>query len=122
MKPLMLCVCMDPGRVMRISMIAAALGIAVREAKEDQAGQRLDALCGLAASKTAAPKGKIGEEMMVLAFFPDRLMDALFGAIRKNGMERPRLTAVLTPANRSWTLEKLYRELKEEAAALGRRS
>ena len=58
MKPLMLCVCMDPGRVMRISMIAAALGIAVREAKEDQAGQRLDALCGLAASKTAAYFGE----------------------------------------------------------------
>ena len=102
-------------------MIAGALGITVKEVKDDQAGQRLEALCGL---KPLAPGGKnarIGGEMAVMAFFPDKLMDALFAAIRKNGLERPRLMAVLTPTNRAWTLERLYGELQKEYAALNAR-
>ena len=117
MKPTLLCIRMEPGRLMRISLIAGSLGISVREVKEEQTGQTLEALLGLAPPRPAAGK-KIGGEMAVLAFCPDGLMDELFQAIRKNGMERPKLLAVLTPTNRSWTCERLYRELKKEAAAL----
>ena len=56
--------------------------------------------------------------MAVMAFFPDKLIDELFQALRKNGVERPRLMAVLTPTNRSWTMERLYRELQKEYAAM----
>ena len=104
--------------ILRLSMIAGSLGITVKEVREEQAGQRLEALCGLSALVSAAQKAKIGGEMAVMAFFPEKLVDALFAAIRKNGLERPRLMAVLTPTNRKWTLERLYQELQKEYAAL----
>lgn len=118
MKPLLLCARMEPGRLMRFSLIAGALGIAVKEIREDQWGQKLEALCGLKPEQPAAGKAETGGEMAVMAFFPEKLMDALFEAIRKNGLERPRLMAVLTPTNRTWTLKRLYGELQREYAAL----
>lgn len=118
MNPLLLCAHMEPGRLLRVSMIAGALGITVKEVKDDQAAQRLEALCGLKALRPAGKKATIGGEMAVMAFFPDKLMDALFEAIRKNGLKRPRLMAVLTPTNRAWTLERLYGELQKEYAAI----
>ena len=121
MNPLLLCAHMEPGRLLRLSMIAGSLGIQVKEVKDEQAGQRLEALCGLSALVPAAQKTKIGGEMAVMAFFPEKLMDALFDAIRKNGLEKPRLMAVLTPTNRMWTLERLYQELQKEYAAMNAR-
>ncbi len=121
MKPLLLCAGMEPGRLMRVSLIAGSLGITVREAKEDQWGQRLEALCGLKEDRLSGGKAQTGGEMAVMAFFPDKLIDALFDSLRKNSLERPRLMAVLTPTNRTWTLERLYRELQKEYAALNAR-
>ncbi len=121
MKPLMLCARMEPGKLMRISLIAGALGIAVKEVKEDQWGQKLEALCGLQPVSTVAGKALIGGEMALMAFFPDAMIDALLEAIRRNGLEKPRLMAVLTPTNRSWTMERLYRELQKEYAAVNAR-
>ena len=121
MNPLLLCVHMEPGRLMRISLIAGSLGITVKEVKEGEGCQRLEALFGLAPFQCVAGKAEIGGEMAVMGFFPDALIDELFQAIRKNGLERPRLMAVLTPTNRSWTCERLYRELQREAAALNAR-
>lgn len=118
MNPLLLCAQMEPGRLLRLSMIAGSLGIRVKEVKEEQASQRLEALCGLSPLGSAGKKTKIGGEMAVMAFFPDQLMDALFAAIRKNGLVRPRLMAVLTPTNRAWTMERLYQELQKEYAAM----
>lgn len=118
MKPLLLCVHMEPGRLMRISLIAGSLGIGVKEVKEEQWGQTLEALFGFEPLRPAAGKAKIGGEMAVLAHCSRELIDELFQSIRKNGMERPRLTAVLTPTNRKWTCERLYRELEREASAL----
>ncbi len=118
MNPLLLCARMEPGRLLRLSLIAGALGITVKEVKEEQAGQRLEALCGLKPLALAGKKARIGGEMAVMAFFPEKLMDALFDAIRKNGLERPRLMAVLTPTNRAWTMERLYGELQKEFSAL----
>ena len=121
MKPQMLCVHMEPGRLMRVSLIAGSLGITVKEIKKEQWGQRLEALFGLRPMGPASGKIEIGGEMAVLAFFPDELIDELTQAIRKNGMERPRLMAVLTPTNRTWTLERLYQELKKEYDAMNAR-
>ena len=121
MNPLLLCARMEPGRLLRLSMIAGALGITVKEVKDDRWSQRLETLCGLKPMGPAGKKAKTGGEMAVMAFFPEKLMDALFDAIRKNGLERPRLMAVLTPTNRAWTLERLYGELQKEYAALNAR-
>ena len=119
-KPQILCVHMEPSRLMRISLIAGSLGIAVKEVKEDQWGQRLEALFGLKPCRLSGGKQQIDGEMIVAAFFGGDLLDDLYMNVRKNGMNMP-LTAMLTPANRSWTCERLYRELRKEASILNGR-
>ena len=120
MKPQMLCVHMEPGRLMRISLIAGSLGIAVKEDREEQWGQRLETLFGLKPCMPGGGKPQIDGEMIVAAFFGGELLDDLYASVRKNGMNMP-LTAMLTPTNRSWTCERLYRELRKEASALNAR-
>ena len=118
MRPLLLCIAMDPARLMRISMTAMAQGIAVKEVKETQWGQTLGALCGLEPVKQTAAKARVGAEMMVMAFFSDIQIDDFLSAIRKNGMEPARLKAVLTATNRAWDCGKMYAEMMLEDAAL----
>ena len=118
MRPLLLCIHMDPNRLMRISLTAMAQGIAVKEVKEGQWGQRIGALCGLEPEWERPPKAKVDGEMMVMAFFPDWQLDDLLSAIRKNGIEPARLKAVLTPVNRTWNCGQLYAQLMQEDAAM----
>ncbi len=121
MQPLLLCVNMDPARMMRISFCAAALGISVREVKKEAFGQTIGALCRLDEPSLHPSGGNIGAEMMVMAFFSDWLMDDFFAAVRKSGLEPPRLKAVLTPVNRNWTCARLYEALSHEDAAMNQR-
>ena len=49
----------------------------------------------------------------------DRELDALLVSLRQAGIIC--LKAVLTPNNRTWTPERLYRELERERRAMGGR-
>lgn len=120
MHPLMLCIHMSRERALRLSFAAMSLGVRVKVVEPGQEGQTLGALCGLDAPAPAVPEDQVGEEMLVLAFLEDALLDRLLPALRAD-QEPVRLKAVLTPANRGWTCAQLYRELKSEAAAMGRK-
>ena len=120
MEPTLLCVAMEPGRVMRLSLLALSMGIQVKEIKEESWGQPLGALCGLDQERPHPPRVKVGEEMLVMAFFPDPLMDGLLKALRSSGLGPVRLKAVLTPTNRGWHCGALYTALRQEAAMAGR--
>ena len=53
-------------------------------------------------------------EMMVLKQFSNRRLDELLMNLRKAGVPRIGLKAVLTEHNSTWTFYHLYEELKEE--------
>ena len=116
MHPLMLCIHMAKERALRLSFAAMSLGVRVKMVEPDQEGQTLAALCGLEQPAAQAPSVQVGEEMLVLAFMEDQLLEALLPALR-SGMPAVRLKAVLTPDNRGWNCGQLYRELKGEAEA-----
>ena len=120
MQPLALCIHMDKSRVMRLSLLAMGLGISLREAPDSDWGQPLGALCGLDPRKPSAPTVQVSEEMMVMAFFPDALMDRWLLAIRQSGLPPVRLKAALTPTNRGWHCGQLYAAISREAAVLGK--
>ncbi|MBQ9198484.1 MAG: DUF3783 domain-containing protein [Clostridia bacterium] len=120
MNPLMLCIHMSSERALRLSFAAMSLGVRVKMVEPDQEGQTLAALCGLEPLSAKPVKAQAGEEMLVFAFLEDDLLECLLPALR-NGMPPVRLKAVLTPDNRSWNCAQLYRELKGEAEALGKR-
>lgn len=59
------------------------------------------------------------DELLVIAYFPEPLLDALLPALRAAGASIP-LKAALTPINAGWTGKKLHDELAEEHAMLHR--
>lgn len=116
MAAMILCVEMEAAKGMRVGLLAAAMGIQVRLAPRQRQGMTLGALCGLDPAGEEKP-GKVPGEMLVMAGFSDELMDRFLKALRESGCGVP-LKAALTPYNRFWTCEQLYRELQKEAAAL----
>lgn len=56
----------------------------------------------------------IPEEVMVLKQFSSQRLDMLLSALRRAGVPRIALKAVLTEHNSDWTFFHLYQELKEE--------
>ena len=58
------------------------------------------------------------EEMLVMKNFTSRRMDELLMNLRKAGVPRIALKAVITEQNSHWTFRQLYRELKEEHKAM----
>lgn len=119
MQPLLLCIGMDQNKLMRISFIAAGLGIRVKVVAPEDWGQPLGALCGLDAPASGPAMDRVQEAMLVMAFFNSALMDQLLGELRTNG-QTVRLKAVLTSHNRNWTCGTLCRHLSLEAAQMGR--
>lgn len=63
------------------------------------------------------PKAAPEAEFMLLCDLGDRQLDRLLAAMRRAGAAVP-YKAVLTERNRSWTLEKLIREVAREHEAL----
>ena len=54
------------------------------------------------------------EEMLLMAGFTSRRIDALIAGLKKNGAGRVDLKAVLTPTNAGWNSLELYEEIKRE--------
>ena len=63
------------------------------------------------------PKAVPETEFMLLCALGDRQLDRLLAAMRRAGASVPH-KAVLTGQNRSWTLERLIREIAREHEAL----
>lgn len=119
MQSLLLCIAMEQNKLMRVSFIAAGLGIRVKAVNQEEWGQTIGALCGLDAPAPHPEKDRVQEALMVMAFFDSGLMDQLLKELRANG-QTVRLKAVLTPHNRRWTCGALCRHLSLEAAQMGR--
>ena len=120
MQPLLLCVHMEPSRLLRISMTAMSLGIAVKEAAPSEWGQPLAALCGLEPMKKQVPAVSVSEELIVFAFFTDELLNRFLAEMKKAQIT-VRLKAVLTPHNRCWNAGYLCAALQMEAREIDRR-
>jgi len=114
MEPLLLCVEMDPGKMLRLSFLASSLGIGVREVPRDRQGMTLGMLCGMDRPGIGKHAQTAPGEMLVMAFLRVEQMNRLLRGMRESGCTVP-LKAVLTPSNRHWTCCQLYRELEQEA-------
>lgn len=56
----------------------------------------------------------IPEEMLVMHGFTSRRIDELLLGLRKAGVSKVELKAIVTPSNAGWTFYHLYEEIKEE--------
>ncbi len=90
----------------------ASVGVETRLVVREELGMTLAAL--LMSGRQAV--GGASEEPAVLVFsgVAREELDKLLGAIRGAGITTPSLKAMETPTNRSWALQRLMEELREE--------
>jgi hypothetical protein len=61
-----------------------------------------------------SPEVDFSEEILVLRGFSDRRLDTFLKEMRKQGIERIQLKAILTPTNCRWNSFQLYQEIRKE--------
>ena len=103
--------------VAKLKSVLVRMGIRIRNVSPAQVNQTVGYLAGVPGfeeNKDAGEAPVIGEEMMVLKQFSNRRLDELLLNLRKAGVPRIALKAVLTEHNCGWTFYALYHELREE--------
>lgn len=94
-------------------------GLLTLDVTEAQLGETVGRLVSTNATAVSdAPQCAVPEtEFMLLCALGERQLDRLLAAMRRAGVAVPH-KAVLTEQNRSWTLERLIREVVREHEAL----
>ncbi len=105
----------EKGRKIRFLLVR--LGMRIRVIEKEDYGKPLGVLAGMkdvTLENEDAPVEDFDEEMMVLYRFSDKRLDAFLQGMRKEGIERVDLKAVLTPTNCRWNSWQLFQEIQEE--------
>lgn len=121
----------NPGRpetmkhVAMMKSVLVRMGIRIRNIGPDQVMETVGYLAGMEGFQPRDTDGsaykslpEIPVEMMVLKQFSNRRLDELLMNLRKAGVPKIALKAVLTEHNSAWTFYHLYEELKEEHEAM----
>lgn len=104
-------------RTRKLKGIFVRLGVRIRNISPEQMGETVGFLAGLEGYGPAEAKEDFPapeEEMLVMKNFTSRKIDELIQAIRKAGLKKIELKAVVTTTNAGWTFYKLYEEIREE--------
>lgn len=126
----------NPGassKVMKLKGVLVRMGVRIRNVAPEQVRETVGALAGISGYKRAeqetAPDAArnaeetesdagvlpiIPEEMLVMHGFTGRRIDELLLGLRKAGVPKVELKAIVTESNAGWTFYHLYEEIKEE--------
>ena len=115
----------NPGNAPKPALMKSVLvrmGIRIKNVTNEQTGETIGSLLGMeqqgnpdeAGEKT---DGAIEEQMLVLHQFTERRLDQLLFQLRKAGVPKIELKAIVTEQNSRWTLYQLYEELRKEREA-----
>lgn len=101
------------------------MGVRIKNVTASEAGQTVGFLAGYDGFEETEADGNeplpvIGEEMLVMKNFTSRRIDELLAGLRRAGVPKIRLKAVITETNCSWTFYALYEELKKEHEAMAK--
>lgn len=104
--------------VTMMKSVLVRMGVRIRNIGPEQVLDTVGYLAGMdgfeRTTDTAGDLPEIQEEVMVLKQFSNQRLDELLMGLRKAGVPRIALKAVLTEHNSAWTFYHLYEELKEE--------
>lgn len=118
-------------KVMKLKGVLVRMGVRIRNVAPEQTQKTVGELIGLSGFKRAETdenlnlqeqEGKaeanifpeIPEEMLVMHGFTGQRIDELLASLRKAGVPKVELKAVVTETNAGWTFYHLYEEIKEE--------
>lgn len=113
--------CYDPigaAYLSKLPNLCAVQGLRLRRLEAGHLGLPLADLV------QGAPAGEVpgetpGEPILIFCRLVPGQLDRLLAALRKAGVPRTCLKAILTPTNAGWTLGALYEELSQERERLG---
>ena len=109
----------------KLKSIFVRMGIRIKNVTPDQGHETVGYLAGVPgfeiSAKTAgsAPE-EMNEEMIVMKDFSSRRIDELLLSMRRAGIPKIALKAVITEYNSGWTFSKLYGEIKKEHEQMSR--
>lgn len=102
--------------------VLVRMGIRIKNIGREQVMETVGYLAGMEGFEAASVKPEqlpeIPEQVMVLKQFSEGRLDELLTNLRKAGVPRIQLKAVLTEHNSGWSFYHLYEELKEEHEAM----
>lgn len=120
-------------KVVKLKGVLVRMGVRIRNVAPEQVTETVGALAGISGYKRAeqetAPDAArnaeetesdagvlpiIPEEMLVMHGFTGRRIDELLLGLRKAGVPKVELKAIVTESNAGWTFYHLYEEIKEE--------
>ena len=112
--------------VAKLKSVLVRMGVRIKNIGPEQVNQTVGYLAGLpgfeaqagVADGTAETFPVIPEEVLVMKNFTSSRIDALLYGLRKAGVPKIALKAIITESNSKWTFYQLYEELKEEHAAM----
>lgn len=115
----------NPGPdVAKLKGVLVRMGIRIKNVGPEQVKQKVGYLAGMPGFAETESMDKesgtsfITEEMLVMKNFSSRRIDELLANLRKAGVPKIALKAVITEQNSQWTFCRLYEELKEEHNAM----
>lgn len=119
-QPTLLCYNLSPLHWNAVRSLAVRMRLRAVPILPAQQFQTLaEVLSGAKAPALSPMAQPFSDELLVMAYFPEPLLDALLPALRASGAAIA-LKAALTPTNAGWTGKKLRDELAQEHAMLHR--
>ena len=106
----------NPGNAPKPALMKSVLvrmGIRIKNVTNEQTGETI----GNPDEAGEKTDGDIEEQMLVLHQFTERRLDQLLFQLRKAGVPKIELKAIVTEQNSRWTLYQLYEELRKEREA-----
>lgn len=106
--------------VTKLKGVLVRMGVRIRNIGTDQVNQRVGYLAGMPGFEEEHNPSVplIEDEVLVMKNFTSRRIDELLMNLRKAGVPKIALKAVITEQNSKWTFYQLYEELKEEHTAM----
>lgn len=110
-------------KVTKLKGVLVRMGIRIKNITPEQVTQKVGCLAGVEGYGAEENNQEevlpvIGEEVLVMHRFTSRRIDELLLNLRKAGVPRIDLKAIVTESNCPWTFYQLYEELKEEHAKM----
>ncbi len=107
--------------VPKLKAVLVQMGVRIKNISSEQTGQTVGFLAGVPGYESGAVVADalpIPEEILVMKNFSSSRIDQLLLALRKAGVPKIALKAIVTESNCPWTFYQLYEELKEEHEAM----
>ena len=113
----------NASKAAKLKGVLIRMGIRIKNITPEQTGQTVGYLAGFEGfdereTEEGTVLPELEEEMLVMKNFTNRRIDELLAGLRRAGVPKVELKAVVTETNSGWTFYALYEELKKEREAM----